>query len=102
MTMLHFNAFLAYPVEPTACSAAHLKILREKRSINVEMMLFTSKLNAYLSHFLLLNYIYFFKHYALFSKIVVLFYCFEETCIGNILLDAPSCGLVREAKVFFF
>ncbi len=27
-------------------------------------------------------------HY--FQKIVVLFYCFAETCIINILLDAPS------------
>ncbi len=35
-----------------------------------------------------------------FSKIVVLFYCFEEMCISNILLDAPS-GLRKEAKSFF-
>ncbi len=27
---------------------------------------------------------------------------FEEMCISNILLDAPSCGLRREAKSFFF
>ncbi len=32
------------------------------------------------------------------SKIVVLFYCFEEMRISNIKLDAPSCGLRREDK----
>ncbi len=36
----------------------------------------------------------YFKHYAL----LCLFYCFEETCISNILLYAPSCGLRREDK----
>ncbi len=28
--------------------------------------------------------------------------CLDELCISNILLDAPSCGLRREAKSFFF
>ncbi len=46
-------------------------------------------------------YKHYFKHYAFFSKIVVVFYCFEEMCISNVLLDAPSCGLRREAKSFF-
>lgn len=35
-------------------------------------------------------------HY--FQKIVVFFYCFEETCIINILLDVPS----REKTKAFF
>ncbi len=29
------------------------------------------------------------------------FFSFEDTCISNILLDAPSCGLRREANVLF-
>ncbi len=29
------------------------------------------------------------------------FFPFEETCISNIFLDAPSCGLRREDKSFF-
>ncbi len=44
---------------------------------------------------------HYFKYYALIkdSSIVLLFYCFEEP--WTILLDAPSCGLRREAKSFF-
>ncbi len=47
-----------------------------------------------------INYIWFVNIMHFFSKIVVLFYCFEEMCISNILLDAPS-GLRKEAKSFF-
>ncbi len=46
-------------------------------------------------------YKHYFKHYVFFSKIVLLFYCFEERCVSNILLDAPSSGLRRENKSFF-
>ncbi len=50
----------------------------------------------------LINIIWFIViHLNFFSKIVVLFYCFEEQCISNILLDAPSCGFRTEAKSFF-
>ncbi len=44
---------------------------------------------------------HYFNNYALFSKIVVLFYFFEEPWISNILLNVPSCGLRREVKSFF-
>ncbi len=37
----------------------------------------------------LIIYVFICKH-ALFSKIVMLFYCFEEMCISNILLDVPK------------
>ncbi len=46
-------------------------------------------------------YKHYFKYYALFSKIVVLFYCFEEMCISNILPNTLFCGLRREDKAFF-
>ncbi len=38
--------FLAYPVEPTEC----IQNIAEKENINVEMMLFTSKLKPSRSH----------------------------------------------------
>ncbi len=43
--------FLAYPVDPTGCGAATLFIqnIAEKESINVEKMLFTSKLKPLLA-----------------------------------------------------
>ncbi len=37
--------------------------------------------------------------YGLFQKIVCC--CFEEPCISDIYLEAPSCGLRREDKLFF-
>ncbi len=47
-------------------------------------------------------YKHYFKHYALFSKIVVLFYCSEEMCISNIF---AGCALLwpqeRSQKLFF-
>ncbi len=44
-----------------------------------------------------------YKHYIMhfFSKVVVLFYCFEETCISNILLDAPLVASGEKSKAFF-
>ncbi len=41
---------------------------------------------------------HYFKH---FSKIVVLFYALKNRGLVIFLLDAPSCGLKREAKSFF-
>ncbi len=45
-------------------------------------------------------YKHYFKH-ALFSKIVVLFYYFEESCISNILLDAPLVASGEKSNAFF-
>ncbi len=52
----------------------------------------------------LINYIYLFflniMHF--FSKRVVLFYCFEEMCISNILLDAPKFKAPPLTKIMPF
>ncbi len=76
----------------------HLMFLKEKVLLVIGLRSFvlnyTDIHDAVLFLIKQLNYIWFINIILnimrFFSKIVVLFYCFEETCISNIFLDAPS------------